>query len=90
MYLAQITRYDIMYSSGQLSRAMSKLSKVHMGAAKHLMRYLAGITSFTIVHKQGGFKLTALSDSTWGNNPGNGKSTSCYIMMLSRAPVILK
>ena len=58
-----------------------------MGAAKHLLRYLAGTTNFTIVYKQGGFKLTAFSDSNWGNNPDNGKSTSCYIMMFCKAPV---
>ena len=52
MYLAQILRYDIMYSSGQLARAMSRPAKVHMGAAKHLLRYLAGTTDFTIVYKK--------------------------------------
>ena len=41
-------------------------------------------------YKKGGFKLTAFSDSNWGNNPDNGKSTTCYIMMLSRAPVSFK
>ena len=61
-----------------------------MGAAKHLLRFLAGITDFTIVYKKGGFKLTAFSDSSWCNNPENGKSTSCYMMMLSRAPVSCK
>ena len=61
-----------------------------MGAAKHLLRYLAGTTDFTIVYKKGGFKLTAFSDSNWDNNPDNGKSTSCYIMMLSRAAVSFK
>ena len=34
MYLAQITRYDVMYAACQLARAMSKPAKVHMGAAK--------------------------------------------------------
>ena len=34
--------------------------------------------------------MTAFSDSDWGNNPDNGKSMSCYIMMLSRAPVSFK
>ena len=87
MYLAQILRYDIMYSSGRLARAMSRPAKVHMGAVKHLLRYLAGTTDFTIVYKKGGFKLTAFSDSNWSNNPDNNKATSCYIMMLSRAPV---
>ena len=90
MYLAQILRYDIMYSSGQLARDMSTPAKVHMGAARHLLRYMAGTTDFTIVYKKGGSKLTAFSDSNRGNHPDNGKSTSCYIMMLSRAPVSFK
>ena len=60
MCLAQILGCDIMYSSGQLARAMSRHAKVHMGAAKHLLRYLAGTTDFTIVYKKEGFKLTAL------------------------------
>ena len=48
-----------MYSSSQLARAISRPAKVHMGAAKHLLRYLAGTTDFTIVCKKGGFKLNA-------------------------------
>ena len=32
------------------------------GAAKHLLSYLAGSTGFSITYKQGGFKLTAISD----------------------------
>ena len=89
-YVAQILRYDIVYSSGQLARAMSRPAKVHMGAAKHLLRYLAGTTEFTIVYKKGGFKLTAFSDSNWGKNSDNGKSTPCYIIMLSRALLSFK
>ena len=58
MYLAQILRYDIMYSSGQLTRAMSRPAKVHMGAGKHLLCNLVGTTDFTIVYTKGGFKLT--------------------------------
>ena len=85
-YLAQITRYD-MYSICQLARVMSKPSKVHMGAAKHLLRYLGETLDFSLVYKKGGFKLTAFSDSNWGSNPDNGRSTSCYIMMFCKAPV---
>ena len=57
-----------------------------MGAAKNLLRYLAGTLDFSLVYKKGGSKLTAFSDSNWGN-PDNGKSTSCYIMMFCKAPV---
>ena len=66
---------------------MSRPSKVHMGAAKHLLRYLAGTTDFTLVYKKGGFKLTAFTDSNWGNNPDNRKSTSWYIMMFCKDPI---
>ena len=63
MYLTQITRYDIMYSVCQLARAMSKPSKVHMVAAKHLLRYLAGTTDFKIKYTKGCFKITVFSDA---------------------------
>ena len=76
MYLAQVCRYDILYTVNQLARVMSKPSKAHMGAAKHLLRYLAGSTDSSITFKQGGLKLTAFSDANWGANPDNGKSTS--------------
>ena len=90
MYLAQITRYDVMYAVCQFARAMSKPSKAHMGVAKQLLRYLAGTTDFNIVYKGGGFKLSAFSDANWGNNPDNGKSTSAYLVMLSKAPISFK
>ena len=40
MFLSQCTCYDITYSVNQLARAMSKPSKLHTTAAKHLLRYL--------------------------------------------------
>ena len=90
MGLGQVTRYDIGYDVNQLARAMSKPSKEHMAAVKHLLRYLAGTTNFATTYKRGGFKLTAFSDANWGNNPDNGKSTSSYIAFLSDGPVSFK
>ena len=63
MYLAQLTRYDILYAANQLARVMSKPAKAHMGAAKHLLRYLAGSTDFSITYKQGSLRLAAFSDA---------------------------
>ena len=90
MCLGQVTRYTVGYDVNQLARAMSKPSKAHMAAAKHLLRYLAGTTNFAIIYKRGDFKLTAFSDANWGNNPDNGKSTSSYIAFLSDGPVSFK
>ena len=75
MYLAQVCRYGILFTINQLARVMSKPFKAHMGAAKQLLRYLAGSTDFSITYKQGGSKLTAFFDANWGANLDNGKST---------------
>lgn len=62
MCIAQILRHDIIYAMGQLARPMAKSSKMHMVAAKHTLRYLAGTTDFSIIYKRGG-KLGAFSDT---------------------------
>ena len=74
----------------QLARAMSKPSKAHMGAAKHVLRYLAGFMNFLVTYKRGGFKRTTYTDANWGGNPDNGKSTSSYIVMLANGPISFK
>ena len=89
-YLTQVCRYDILYTVNQLARAISKPSKAHMGAAKYLLRYLAGFTDFFITYKQRGFKLATFSDANWGAKTDNGKSTSSYIIMLSNGPISFK
>ena len=76
-----------MYATGQLARPMAKPSKVHMVAAKHNLRYLAGTTNFSITYKKGRFKLATSSDSNWANHPDNRKSTSSYVTMLANAPI---
>ena len=53
MFLADVSRYDIFYSVNQLARAMSNPSKAHMGAAKRLLRYLAGSIDFDVTYKKG-------------------------------------
>ena len=89
MYLAQVCRYDILYTVNHLARSMSKPSEAHMRAAKHLLRYLTGSTDFSITYKQGGFKLTAFSDANWGANPDSEKSIS-NIIILSNGPISFK
>ena len=87
MYIAQVLKYDIMYATGQLVRPMAKPSKVHMVAAKHTLRYLAGTTNFSITYKKNSSKLATFSTLNWANNPDNGKSTSSYVTMLANAPM---
>ena len=52
---------------------MAKPSKIHLVAAKHTLRYLAGTTDPSITYKRRVFKIAAFLDSIWANNPDNGK-----------------
>ena len=90
IYLVQVTRYDSLYSINQLARPVAKPAKAHKGANKHLVRYLAGSTDFSIIYEQGGFRLAAFSNDNWGNNPDNHRSTPSYIVMLANAPISFK
>lgn len=62
MYITQVLRYDLIYATGQLARAMSAPGKAHLVAAKHTLRYLSGTTDFSIPYKKSGFKLAACTD----------------------------
>ncbi|CAM9662428.1 unnamed protein product [Laminaria digitata] len=52
-YVAQVSRHDILYGVTQLARAMSNPSKAHMGADRHLLRYLAGSIDSNITYTKG-------------------------------------
>ena len=55
MFFAHVTYYTILHVVKQLSRVMSNQAKACIGAAKHLLRYVAGSTDFSITYKQGDF-----------------------------------
>ena len=86
----KVTRYGILYAVNQLARVVSKPAKTNMRSAKHLLRYWAGFTDFSITYKGGGFRLSAFSDANWGNSPDNGSSTSSHTVTLANAAIILK
>ena len=90
MYLAQVCRYDILYTVNQLARAMSKPSKAHMGAAKHLLRYLAGSTDSRSPTSKEVSNSRPFPTRTGEKLPTKGKSTSSYIIMLSNGPISFK
>lgn len=71
------SRPDIAYSVSLLSRFMHKPIRIHQGAMKHLLRYLAGTKDFGILYQRyGDCVLQGFSDSDWGTNPIDRKSTT--------------
>lgn len=51
LYLTH-TRPDIIYTVNLLSRFVNKPSRMHMGAVKHLLRYIAGTILFGVWYKK--------------------------------------
>uniref|UniRef100_A0A5B7B4M6 Retrovirus-related Pol polyprotein from transposon TNT 1-94 n=1 Tax=Davidia involucrata TaxID=16924 RepID=A0A5B7B4M6_DAVIN len=77
------TRPDIMFAASLLSRFMNSPSQIHLGAAKRVLRYVRGTTSFGIKYSRGfELKLKGYCDSDWGGCVDDMKSTSGYAFSL--------
>lgn len=77
------TRPEIMFSVSYLSRFMQQPCKSYFTAAKRLLRYLKGTSSYCVKFTRSDVvDLVAFSDSDWGSCIDDAKSTSGYIFTL--------
>ncbi|XP_019055103.1 PREDICTED: uncharacterized protein LOC109115474 [Nelumbo nucifera] len=77
------TRPDIDFSVGVLSRFMHSPSKHNLGAAKRVLRYIAGTLEFGLWYSHvSNFKLIGFTDSDWAGCLDDRKSTSGYTLCL--------
>ena len=82
------TRPDIMYSVNVLSRFMHKPTRLHLGAAKRVLRYVAGTVDFGLWYsKSTNGTMYGYSDSDWGGCVDNRKSTSGQVFYLGSTAV---
>lgn len=71
------SRPDLAYAAGLVSRFMHRPSVQHFGAAKRILRYIAGTSSYGIWYsKQEKFELIGYSDSDWAGSHEDRKSTT--------------
>ncbi|XP_049397202.1 secreted RxLR effector protein 161-like [Solanum stenotomum] len=71
------TRPDIIFSVSVVSRFLQSLTKQHLGAAKRILRYVAGTTDFGIWYsKVSNFILVGYTDSDYVGCLDDRKSTS--------------
>ena len=80
------TRPDIMYAVGLVSRYMEKPKQDHFMAAKRILRYIKGTLNNGLfyTHSQNS-KLVGYSDSDYGGDLDDGKSTSGYAFHIGSA-----
>jgi len=87
MYLTA-TRPDIMFSVSLISRYLSRPTELHLQAAKRILRYLKGTTSYGIFYKKGEeANLLAFTDSDYAGDEDDSKSTSGYVFLFSSGAV---
>jgi hypothetical protein len=87
MYLTA-TRPDIMFAVHMIARFMEHPLETHMTAAKRILRYIRGTSEHGVLYKRGRqAELIAYTDSDYGGDVDDRKSTSGYIFMLGSGAV---
>jgi len=86
MFLSITTRPDISFSVNQAARFVTAPSMAHWRAVKRILMYVIGTKQLGLVFqggKQHTLQLTAFSDSDWGGELAEGRSTSGKLIMLN-------
>ncbi|XP_066381233.1 uncharacterized mitochondrial protein AtMg00810-like [Miscanthus floridulus] len=84
------TSPDIAFVVGYVSHFMEKPWQEHLVAVKHLLRYITGTVDYGIVYSKllsGDNRLMSYSDSDWGGDADEWRSTAGMIFFLGRLPV---
>nr|XP_034923445.1 uncharacterized mitochondrial protein AtMg00810-like [Populus alba] len=73
------TRPDLMYAASLLSRFMTGPTKIHMRAAKRVLRYVQGTLSYGIQYvRNQSTTLIGFCDTDWAGSEDDSRSTSGY------------
>jgi hypothetical protein len=73
------TRPDLMYAASLLSRFMTGPTKIHMGVAKRVLRYVQGTLSYEIEYvRDQSATLIGFCDADWAGSEDDSRSTSGY------------
>ncbi|KAJ0576790.1 putative RNA-directed DNA polymerase [Helianthus annuus] len=77
------SRPDLAYAVSLISRFMQSPSKIHLGAARRVLKYVACTVDHGIWYKKNEIcKLVGYSDSDWAACADDRKSTSAYVFSL--------
>ncbi|WJZ99387.1 hypothetical protein VitviT2T_017836 [Vitis vinifera] len=91
MYAQVCTRLDIAYVLGMLGRYQSNLGIDHWKAVKKVLCYLQGTKDYILTYiRTNNLEIIGYSDSDYVGCKDIGRSTSCYIFMLSNEPISWK
>ena len=87
MYLTA-TRPDLMFVVSLISRYMERPTESHLMAAKRVLRYIKGTSSFGMFYRKGGVEeFLGYTDSDYAGDQDDRKSTSGYVFMMNSSAV---
>ena len=82
VYLAHTTRPDIAIAVNAVSRYVNNPGNTHWIAVKRILRYLKGTLSLGLTYNKSSKNLVGYSDSDWGGNLDNRRSTTGYLFKI--------
>lgn len=85
MYLAVLTRPDILHAVCKLSQRNQNPHQEHMAAVNHILRYLSGTKDVKIHYErvEGDICIEGFVDADWGSDNENRKSYSGYVFLMA-------
>lgn len=89
MFAAIVTRPDIAYSVGVVSRYLNKHTREHWNAVKRIVKYLAGTSNYEIKYDRqySSLPLIGYADSDFASDLQTRRSTCGYVFKMCNAPV---
>ena len=90
LYLSVITRFDISYAVGHLSRYMAKPTFAAYQAVCRLLSYVKRTVHLGIRYSGSRLDVHGYSDSDWGTCVDTRKSVSGWVLLMAGAPVSWK
>ncbi|KAL6214302.1 hypothetical protein ACLB2K_013738 [Fragaria x ananassa] len=83
-----VTRPDLMFVVGLVSRYMERPTELHLSAVKRVLRYVKGTLELGILYKKGGTgDLVGYTDSDYAGNLDDRRSTSGYAFLFGDGAV---
>ncbi|KAM0065667.1 putative RNA-directed DNA polymerase [Helianthus debilis subsp. tardiflorus] len=83
-----ITRPDISYAVGVLSRFMQRPKKPHLDAARRVLRYVKHTPSYGVLFKrESKVKLSGFCDADYAKDPSTRRSTTGFVFMIGSGAV---
>jgi hypothetical protein len=87
LYLSVVTRIDIAYSVGVLTRHVKAPTFAACKAAERVLSYLSRTRRRGLMYRGSVLNFHGFTDSDWGSDKDTRRSTSGYLVIMAGAPV---